>query len=203
MKASSRVRRTSYSRTLFVASIAAIISLSLAGCGQDAPTGSLKPNGGSEDAANMGRSSSASILSATSGAIPQVIYGCVNKSSGTIKITDDKDSCAQNEALLAWNIQGPAGPPGPVGPMGAPGARNIRAYWQQSTGGNAQRVFCPTGTSVVSGGAASTAPNVPLIQNFPIDATGANANGSNIAGWQGATLNFSVPVNVFVLCASP
>lgn len=203
MKATNRVRQSGSSRTLIVASIAAIISLSPAGCGRDAPTANLKAGGGSQDAVAPGRSSSATVLSATPGVIPQVIYGCVNKSSGTIKIADDKDSCTQNEALLAWNIQGPAGPPGPLGPMGPAGATNIRAYSQQATGGTAQRIFCPAGTRVVSGGAYSTSPNTPLIQNFPIDQTGANANGSDIAGWQGATLNFSAPVVVFVLCANP
>ena len=56
---------------------------------------------------------------------------------------------------------------------------------------------------VVGGGAASLSTNVPLIQNLPIDVTGANANGTSAAGWQAAALNFSAVVQVFVICAAP
>ena len=53
-----------------------------------------------------------------------VILGCVNKSSGEIKIVSTAGQCKSNEALISWNqsgIQGPAGPAGPQGPQGTAG----------------------------------------------------------------------------------
>jgi hypothetical protein len=205
MTYSNGVRRRSSSRAVVAASIAAAISLWSTGCGQDAPTGAARTLPRSEATRSPGLSS-APVLRTSAGVIPEVIHGCVNKSSGTIKIVDVDASCAENESLFAWNIAGPAGPPGPagaVGPTGPAGTTNVRAIFNEVPSGTAARVFCPLGTKVISGGAASLAPGVPLIQSFPIDATGANANGTNIAGWQGATLNFSAGVQVFVICASP
>jgi len=53
-----------------------------------------------------------------------IILGCVNKSSGEIKIVSTAGQCKSNEALISWNqtgIQGPAGPAGPQGPQGTAG----------------------------------------------------------------------------------
>jgi hypothetical protein len=51
-----------------------------------------------------------------------VIYGCVTKTSGDIRIVATPGSCKGNEALLTWNNIGPTGPQGPTGLTGAVGA---------------------------------------------------------------------------------
>ena len=134
--------------------------------------------------------------------VSDVILGCVNNGSGTIKIVASSEACTTNETVVAWGIEGPAGPSGPSGPAGAAGATNVQVFSVQTSGASG-RVFCPAGMKVTGGGATSTVPSVPLIQNHPIDHTGVNATGTHIAGWQGATVNWSAPVQVFVICASP
>jgi hypothetical protein len=45
-----------------------------------------------------------------------VIYGCIKKSTGQIRIVSAPGQCKSNEALTSWNSQGPQGPPGvPLG----------------------------------------------------------------------------------------
>jgi len=130
-----------------------------------------------------------------------VIHACVNSSSGALKIVETGRECGHNSRPLQWNVTGPSGPSGPTGPAGPAGPTSVQAYSAQASGASA-RVFCPTGTKVVGGGAFSTSPSIALHQNFPIDSTGANPSGTNTAGWQGATVNFAGTVQVFVLCAS-
>jgi hypothetical protein len=52
---------------------------------------------------------------------PEMIYACVNNSSGTFKRVSATTTCASNEIKLEWNSQGPQGDPGPVGPAGPQG----------------------------------------------------------------------------------
>lgn len=42
----------------------------------------------------------------------EVIYACVNKVGGNIRIVTANESCKSNESSLNWNQQGPAGTPG-------------------------------------------------------------------------------------------
>ena len=48
-------------------------------------------------------------------------YGCVNKSSGTIKMINEGEDCLNNETLIEWNQVGPQGPQGEQGPIGPQG----------------------------------------------------------------------------------
>lgn len=63
-----------------------------------------------------------------------VIFGCYNKSGGTVRVIDNAvTTCGANETQLTWNqtgpqgpmglqgVQGPAGPQGPIGPNGPAG----------------------------------------------------------------------------------
>ena len=50
-----------------------------------------------------------------------IIYSCVTKATGNIRIVATPDSCKSNEASLSWNIAGPQGPQGPQGIQGPPG----------------------------------------------------------------------------------
>ena len=49
-----------------------------------------------------------------------VIYACVLR-DGTLRIVPDANHCKRAEALLTWNILGPAGPKGDTGPAGPAG----------------------------------------------------------------------------------
>src|SRR5262245_60922929 len=55
-----------------------------------------------------------------------VIYGCFNKSGGSVRLIDNAvTKCASNEIEVTWNqagTPGPTGPQGPAGPSGAVGA---------------------------------------------------------------------------------
>jgi hypothetical protein len=59
-----------------------------------------------------------------------IIYSCITKSTGNIRIVPTPNSCKSNEALQSWNVAGTQGPQGiqgiegiqgPVGPQGPPG----------------------------------------------------------------------------------
>lgn len=56
-----------------------------------------------------------------------VVYTCVHKESGAVRVVGSSDVCKAGELALSWSKQGPAGPagpagePGPAGPAGAQG----------------------------------------------------------------------------------
>jgi hypothetical protein len=51
------------------------------------------------------------------------VNGCVNKTTGALRILLDTDPkiCNSQETLLTWNVEGPQGPAGPKGNQGAQG----------------------------------------------------------------------------------
>jgi hypothetical protein len=50
-------------------------------------------------------------------------YGCVNNSTGAIRIVSKSTTCKSTEHKISWNQVGPQGPPGPKGPKGAAGPK--------------------------------------------------------------------------------
>lgn len=48
----------------------------------------------------------------------EIIYGCVKKGSGKLRIVSHPDECKKNEASISWNRMGPQGPQGEQGPEG-------------------------------------------------------------------------------------
>jgi hypothetical protein len=50
-------------------------------------------------------------------------YGCVNNSTGAIRIVSKSTTCKSTEHRINWNQAGPQGPPGPKGPKGAAGPK--------------------------------------------------------------------------------
>ncbi len=50
-----------------------------------------------------------------------VIYACITKSTGQIRIVSTATQCKSNEASISWNIAGQPGPEGPAGPAGPAG----------------------------------------------------------------------------------
>lgn len=139
-----------------------------------------------------------------------VIHGCVQRASGQLRVLDHSSgSCRRDEVALNWNqqglqgVQGAQGPQGPQGDQGPSGAatRFITRFVSLPSGGSAARVFCLPGEKVTGGGGYSYNSSTGLAQDFPIDATGANAFGDSAVGWQVASQNFGA-VNAFVICAS-
>lgn len=161
---------------LAIAGIA--VALLPAGCA-DAPTANQKnsPPTQTEDA--QGSALSTAVRSVSVGLAPAVIHGCVNNSSGTIKIVSGDDGCANNEQLLTWNMEGPAGPSGPAGPKGPAGPSGISGYEIVShqvflpPGTANVHVECPTGKKVLGGGFSIETPtDVRLFSSAPSDGSG-------------------------------
>jgi hypothetical protein len=50
-----------------------------------------------------------------------VIYSCVQKANGRLRVVAGPGSCRRGEQPLSWNSHGPAGPAGPTGPAGDSG----------------------------------------------------------------------------------
>src|SRR5438445_947618 len=50
-----------------------------------------------------------------------VLYGCVNNSSGAIRIVSQNTVCKSSENKIHWNQTGPRGPRGFQGPKGTQG----------------------------------------------------------------------------------
>ena len=54
----------------------------------------------------------------------ETLYGCKNKTNGSVRIVDAGVACKNSEVPVSWSsvgIQGPAGPAGPAGPPGPKG----------------------------------------------------------------------------------
>ena len=49
----------------------------------------------------------------------QVIYGCVQRSNGQLRIVGSLTDCRAAESGISWNTTGPAGPEGQQGPPGS------------------------------------------------------------------------------------
>jgi len=50
-----------------------------------------------------------------------VLYACVGKAAGVMRLVEAGATCRTGEALVNWNVQGPQGLPGPTGATGATG----------------------------------------------------------------------------------
>jgi hypothetical protein len=60
-----------------------------------------------------------------SGLLPPAakIYGCVNNTSGAVRIVQSFTTCKSTEHKIHWNQVGPQGPQGPEGPQGQQGTQ--------------------------------------------------------------------------------
>ena len=55
-----------------------------------------------------------------------VIYGCYDKSNGSLRVIDNTvTTCKVNETQITWNETGPQGPIGPQGPTGPQGLQGM------------------------------------------------------------------------------
>jgi hypothetical protein len=95
-------------------------------------------------------------------------FGCVNNSTGAVRIVDNGTACQAGEHKIHWTQKGPRGPqgiPGPQGPKGASGPQGNPGP-QGATG--PQGPQGPQGPGVVSTGFTSPGNfNIELTSNFP------------------------------------
>ncbi len=63
----------------------------------------------------------------------QVIYGCVQRSNGLLRIVGSLTDCRATESGISWNTTGPEGPAGQQGPPGSFDPSKI--YITESGGG--------------------------------------------------------------------
>src|SRR5580700_5427795 len=54
-----------------------------------------------------------------------IYYGCVNNSTGDIRIVSKSTVCKSTEHKISWDKTGPQGPQGPTGPTGPKGPPGI------------------------------------------------------------------------------
>jgi hypothetical protein len=111
-----------------------------------------------------------SSLAATS----SVLYACVNKSTGAVRIVSQSTKCAATEYATHWNVTGATGPAGPQGPPGA-GARLVTDSNSKIVG-----TFLPD----VSGSAGTNSDVVLQINSIwfqlPVSTTGFASNGTGL-----------------------
>ena len=74
------------------------------------------------------------ISTAPSYAGKDVIYGCIGKETGRLRVVSSPTNCKRSEIPIFWNKvgpqgeQGPVGPQGPEGPQGPAGAGSLGVY---------------------------------------------------------------------------
>jgi len=96
------------------------------------------------------------------------IFGCVNKTSGAVRIVDANTSCKATERKIHWNQKGPRGPQGNQGNRGPQGPQGEQG--QQGPPGVA------VGYSNVNIGVFPTIPAFPgvlVAQTAPVATSGA------------------------------
>jgi hypothetical protein len=97
---------------------------------------------------------------------PQVTtyYGCVNNSTGAIRIVSKTTVCKSTEHKINWNQVGPQGPQGPKGNQGAQGPQGPQGPPGVSVG------YSWTGNA--GGGAIAAFPGTVVAQSNPVGTTG-------------------------------
>jgi hypothetical protein len=96
-------------------------------------------------------------------------YGCVNNTSGAIRIVTATTTCKSTEHKIHWNQAGPQGPKGPQGPQGPKGAQG------------------PQGTQGPQGVQGPVGPQGPAGISVGYSWSG-NAGGAAIAGFPGSVV---------------
>jgi hypothetical protein len=102
-----------------------------------------------------------------------VIYGCYNKSGGSVRVIDNAvTSCTSNETQLTWNRigpQGPVGPQGPAGPTGLTGAIGATGAVGAIGATGATGATGPIGATGPAGNALADFVSAPGATNLPRD----------------------------------
>jgi hypothetical protein len=112
------------------------------------------------------------------------VNGCVNKTTGAIRILLDTDPkvCSSQETLLTWNVEGPQGPPGPAGPPGAAGPKGDQGVPGPQGAQGPQGVPGPQGIPGVSGFQVVTSNSAPSAANLQVHTATCPAGKKAISG---------------------
>jgi hypothetical protein len=159
---------------------------------------------------------------ATTNSASSAIFGCVNNTTGGIRIVSAKTGCLQTEHKISWNNGGPVGPQGPKGaqgpkgsqgPQGPKGAQGpsgvatIQIKKSQSvsllpTKSGSAVVVCPSGMKLIGGGfqaSPNTTAFFSVTENGPIGNPGTwRVHAMNTNTKNGPTISFIA----FAICAS-
>ncbi|MGN6758889.1 MAG: pentapeptide repeat-containing protein, partial [Thermomicrobiales bacterium] len=134
----------------------------------------------------------------------QVIYACVNNSSGTIHVVAATDTCGGGELKLQWNQVGPMGPAGPPGPQGIAGPQGATGAagppgpaGPQGSAGPSNVVACPgcTFTQADVNSKDLRGAILPLAHLTFLDLSNANLTSANLAQAD-FSLNYMVNANL-------
>jgi len=89
------------------------------------------------------------------------IFGCVNNSTGAVRIVGSATTCSAGEHKINWNNPGAPGLPGNPGPQGPQGVQGLPGKIGTTGPGGPQG---PAGNTV---GYWATGENIPLDEGFP------------------------------------
>jgi Collagen triple helix repeat (20 copies) len=91
-----------------------------------------------------------------------VLYGCVNNSSGAVRIVQSFTPCKATEHKIHWNQVGPQGPQGPKGVQGPQGHQGIQGPQGPQGQQGSQGPQGPAGISVGYSAFITPGSDVPL-----------------------------------------
>ncbi len=94
-------------------------------------------------------------------------FGCVNNSTGAVRIVDSSTACLTGEHKIHWNQKGPRGPqgvPGPQGPQGDRGPQGNPGPQGPTGPQGPQGLQGPEG---ISAGFSASGANIGLTSGFP------------------------------------
>jgi hypothetical protein len=90
-----------------------------------------------------------------------VIYSCVQKANGRLRVVAGPGACKRGETALSWNSHGPAGAPGPTGPTGPAGAAGTRGPTGPQGSAGAAGAAGARGATGAAGAKGATGPAGP------------------------------------------
>ena len=139
-----------------------------------------------------------------------VIYACVNNSSGTVKIVAADTVCHENSTLVHWNQEGTPGTDGVDGTDGTDGEKGdpgpTSGAASEVVAGNGSTALstavCPAGTFAIGGGYFMTNDSPPFASFPSTTSAGIPPAGSPAPAWT-VIKNPSdgVSVTAYAVCA--
>jgi hypothetical protein len=111
-----------------------------------------------------------------------IYYGCVNNSTGDIRIVSKSTVCKSTEHKISWDQTGPQGPKGPQGPTGPKGPQGAQGPQGPKGPQGAQGPQGPQGATGPQGPEGPTGPQGPTGPTGPQGPPGISAGNfaSNI-----------------------
>src|SRR5262245_8873823 len=125
-----------------------------------------------------------------------VIFACITRETGSIRIVSTAGQCKSNEAAISWNQVGPQGPAGPTGAPGPTGTAGPAGPAGLAGATGPAGPAGPIGATGPAGPIGLTGTEGPA---GPIGATGpAGPAGISGAHFKGASAQQLLPTGTFV-----